>query len=515
MSLWMSSASVPQFPPLNDDVTVDVCVVGAGIAGLTTAYLLSLEGKSVAVLDDGPIGWGETGRTTAHWSNALDDRYYELERIHGTVGARLAAESHTAAIELVHSIIKKENIDCDFHYLDGFLFSPKGEDPSELDKEHAAARRAGINVEFVESAPALPWTGRALLFPRQAQLHPLKYLSHLSMVMARRGVQIYCYTHANKITATEVRTDRGPVVHCKQTVVCTNSPVNDRVAIHTKQHPYRTYVVGFKVPRNSLPLILLWDTLEIYHYIRLQPDPASRTHDILIVGGEDHRTGDEREPELHFAKLEDWTRERFPMVQERVHAWSGQVLEPIDGLAFIGRNPGDSDVFIITGDSGNGMTHATLGAKLVTDLIMNRDNPWEALYNPSRFRLKSATEYVRENLTVGKHYAEWLHPTDAANAEDIKPGSGAVIRRGTKLIAAYRDETGRVHECSAVCTHLGGIVHWNSLESSWDCPCHGSRFDATGQVINGPALTNLEPIDESDRPPLKREPSDRPVNELS
>ncbi len=257
MSLWMSTTPVANFKKLEENVNADVCIVGAGISGLTTAYFLAQSGKSVIVLDDGPVGWGETSRTTAHWVTALDDRYYELERLHGREGAALAAHSHRAAIDMAESIITRENIDCNFQRIDGYLILHPGGDPKILDREFEALHRVGLrDVELVDHAPGLPWTGRAIMFPNQAQLHPLKYIHGLAQAATKMGVRIHTYSHVDKIKNHEVITDGGFTVRAEHVVVATNSPVNDIVTIHTKQAAYRSYVVGFRVPRYSVPRIL-------------------------------------------------------------------------------------------------------------------------------------------------------------------------------------------------------------------------------------------------------------------
>jgi nitrite reductase/ring-hydroxylating ferredoxin subunit len=214
--------------------------------------------------------------------------------------------------------------------------------------------------------------------------------------------------------------------------------------------------------------------------------------DVLIVGGEDHKTGQEDDAEERFARLIAWTRERFPTTGDAVYSWSGQIMEPIDGVAFIGRNPGDAkNVYIATGDSGNGMTHGTIAGILLTDLIHGRDNPWEALYDPSRITLRAAPEFAKENLNVAVQYADLVTNGEIDSTDQLAAHTGAVIRRGLTKRAAYRDPNGKLHEFSAVCPHLGCIIQWNSAENTWDCPCHGSRFEARGKVINGPAITGL------------------------
>ena len=493
-SVWMATTAMPQEQKLASDARADVCVVGAGIAGLTTAYLLANEGKKVIVVDDGPTAGGETCRTTAHLVSALDDRFYHLEQLHGREEARLAAQSHAAAIDRIERIVRDEAIDCDFMRLDGYLFVPAGDDLKQLDDEFEAATRAGLEVSRVDRAPLSSFdTGPALRFSRQGQFHVLKYLRAVAEAAKRRGVDIYNGTHADRMEGgkdARVETNRG-VVRAGAIVVATNSPVNDLVAIHTKQAAYRTFVVGGRVRHGSVPHILLWDTPDPYHYVRVQR--VSDGDDVLIVGGEDHKTGQADDGEERFRRLEDWTRERFPQVQAFEFRWSGQVMEPIDSLALIGRNPLDSDnVYVATGDSGNGMTHGTIAGMLLTDLIVGRDNPWERLYDPSRKTLGAAKEFAKENLNVVAQYADIVTPGEVNDASDVAPGHGAILRRGAGKVAVYRDDGGQLHERSAFCTHLGCVVQWNSIERTWDCPCHGSRFRTDGHVVNGPAIRALD-----------------------
>lgn len=490
----MATAAIADKGPLTSEVRADVCVVGAGIAGLTTAYLLSKEGRQVVVLDDGPSAGGETCRTTAHLVTALDDRFYHLERLHGADGARLAAQSHAAAIDAIERIVREEDIDCDFMRLDGYLFVPAGDDPAQLDEELHAAHRAGLtDVSRVERAPIPTFdTGPALRFPRQAQFHVLKYLAAVTAAATRRGARVYNGTHVHRLQGgktAHVESARGAVT-AEAIVVATNSPVNDLVAIHTKQAAYRTFVVGARVMRDSIPPVLLWDTADPYHYVRLQQADG---HDVLIVGGEDHKTGQADEAAERFRRLQQWTRERFPNVEGFDFQWSGQVMEPVDGLALIGRNPLDSDnVYVVTGDSGNGMTHGTIAGMLLTDLILGRENPWARLYDPSRKTLGAIGEFLRENVNVAVQYADLVTPGEIDDVSQVGRGEGAILRRGLVKVAVYRDDEGALHERSAICTHLGCVVRWNSTERTWDCPCHGSRFHTDGHVVNGPAIQALK-----------------------
>ncbi len=494
-SLWMQSSFAQPPSALGADLSIDVCVIGGGIAGITTAFLLAQSGRQVVVLEDRAVGGGETGRTTAHLSSALDDRFHVLERLHGPDGARIAAASHRAAIDWIENTVREEGIECAFERLDGYLFVPPGESSEILRAEFEAAQRAGFaDIEQLARAPLAAFdTGPCLKFPNQGQFHPLVYLHGLTGALTRLGGRVF-REHVTGVEAgppARVSTASGATVTADFVVCATNTPVIDWLVIHSKQAAYRTFAIAGRVPAESVTRALYWDTADPYHYVRLHGD-------VLIVGGEDHKTGQEDESVDRFRRLEQWTRERFP-IQGVEFQWSGQVMEPVDGLAYIGRNPGNrGHVFVATGDSGHGMTHGTIAGLLISDLILGRSNEWELLYDPSRKTLRSAGEYLRENLNAVKHYTEYLTPGEVHSEREIGQGEGAIVREGLKKLAVYRDDAGTLFRLSAVCPHLGCIVHWNSLERTWDCPCHGSRFATDGQVLNGPALSELADADSSD-----------------
>jgi glycine/D-amino acid oxidase-like deaminating enzyme/nitrite reductase/ring-hydroxylating ferredoxin subunit len=502
---WFVPRMMPRCSPLQRDVTAEACVVGAGLAGLTTAYLLAREGTKVAVVDAGPIGQGETGRTTAHLVTALDRRYFELVQKHGKDGIRLIADSHRTAIDTIESVIHREQMNCDFRRMDGFLVGTGNDGNKILTRELAAAHWAGL--EDVEMLPTAPHDGfrlsGCLRFPNQASFHPLKYASVLAWAVKRAGGQLFANTRITEVRGgvdAQVTAESGDRVHAKHVVVATNTPMNNMVVLHTKQAAYRTYAIGLTMPSEDSFDGLFWDTEDPFHYVRChRPDAEANGshHSLLIVGGEDHKTGQSDRPELErFRRLEKWTRGRFPNAGDLVHSWSGQVMETIDGLAFIGRNPSDDDnVFVATGDCGVGMTHSTIAGLLLTDLILGRNNPWTTLYDPARKPLSGAWTFAKENLNVALQYFDWLSAGDVETTADIRPGEGAVMRRGLSKVAAFRDANGLLHEMSATCPHLGCVVAWNSAEKSWDCPCHGSRFDCQGKLLHGPAITDLKTLD--------------------
>jgi glycine/D-amino acid oxidase-like deaminating enzyme/nitrite reductase/ring-hydroxylating ferredoxin subunit len=523
-SVWYEEIPQPiKFEKLKRNISssesIDIAIVGGGIAGLSTAYLLLKSGKKVILFEDGYLCSGETGRTTAHITHALDDRYYNLEELHGRKGASLAAESHTAAINLIESIINEEKIDCDFEKLDGFLFLDSTDKKESLDKELESTHRVGLtSTKIISKVPNLSFdTGPCLLFPDQAQFHPLKYLKGVTEAIVRNGGKIFTETHIQDILPqlNQVTTSDGYTAFAKNIVIATNAPIIDKVSrIYDKQQAYRTYVIGARIKKDKIPQALYWDTgnqnsenaVAPYHYVRIQRNKENidSKYDRLIIGGEDHATGNIKNDEdiqQRYTNLESWTRNRFP-IENIEFQWSGQVLEPKDGIAFIGHNLDDEEerqnVFIATGDSGNGITHGTIAGIILTDLILGKSNSWVSLYNPSRVpREKTNNSQIsnkkKEENNNKKESSSKSKDTEIKKTylHDLEIDQGRVQEE--EKIAEYKDSNSKVHRYSAVCTHLGCTVVWNNLEKSFDCPCHGSRFSAnTGKPINGPANNKLD-----------------------
>ena len=503
-SLWMDT-EVADAPVLDDDQTADVVVIGSGIAGLSTAYELAGRGRSVIVLDRGRIGSGMTARTTAHLVSALDDLYTKLTSARGRDVARLVYQSQAAAINRVEAIQASERIECDFCRLDGYLFQAPPTPASELDDERDACVQAGVPVADVRKRIALQLNSggaaRSLRFPDQARFHPLKYLAGLARAIQRLGGRLFSQTAVESALEEKngivVKTNRG-TIRAADVVFATNSPIGGSVTIHTKQAPYRTYAIVTTLPRGSLPDALYWDTLDPYHYVRLQPH--SEDEDIVIIGGEDHKSGEANDGEARFAALEAWARERLPNMGRITHRWSGQVMEPVDYLGFIGRNAGDKHRYLATGDSGQGITNGVMASLLISNLIVDGSSPWAEVYDPGRAVTSKLGEFLSENLTAIESFASYLTPGEVKAIDRLSPGEGGLFRQGLKKIAACRDQDGRLHLHSATCTHMGCIVRWNSLEQCWDCPCHGSQFAPDGTVLNGPAVTPLAEIQQQDKP---------------
>lgn len=501
-SLWRVETKPQRRPTLDKDVVCDLLVVGSGIAGLSSAYEAARCGAKVIVIDRGDITGGMTARTTAHLSSEIDDTYAELVRVVGEDRARLYHQSQIAAVNRIQVICEEEAIDADFKRLPGYLVAARKNDQELLDEEYKACRKLDVDASWTDCAPLpLPEGTKALKFADQARFHPLKYCAGLARAIEGLGGRLFGHTayisHDESNAGVTVRTEGGQTIRAAAALFATNSPVNDLVKVHTKQVPMRTYVVAGRVPAGSVEDALVWDTLEAYHYVRLQPDGEGQ--DWLIVGGEDHRSGTSNDMSERFERLEGWTRDRFPGILQFEHRWSGQVMEPADFLPYSGRD-GSERIYLHSGDSGQGMTNGVAGALNFIALYRNEKAHFAELFDPARKPTSriSLGEYIKGQGPVVANLAEYVESGEVDTVDQIKPGEGAIIRRGLAKHAVYRTEDGSLIERSAVCTHVGCIVHWNGFEKCWDCPCHGSQFLPDGSVLNGPAVRPLAEVEGAD-----------------
>ncbi len=482
---------------LTEDLTVDDVIVGGGFSGVTTAYLLSKAGRNIALIDDGYIASGESGRTTAHLTYVLDSRFYSIKDSRGEDIARKAMESHRLAIKMIERNVADIETNCDFERVDGYLYPNQENTKDELTRELETLKQLGNNeVQLQEKAGTQPFDpGVCLKFPNQAQVHPIKYLGGLCGAIARNGGKIFTQTHVSEFSGSGVKTDEGKKVTAKNVVIATSVPVNRKAKMHAVQAPYRTYVTAFKVPKGSVSRALFWSTsldmgglANSYTYIRIHP--ISGEFDALIVGAEDHKTGQADDANRRFSLIQAWTKERFPDSGEVLYAWSGQIMNPGDGVGFIGRDK--DNFYVATGYSGNGTTYGTIAGMVISDLILGRENSWQEVFDPNRKIVKEALDIISENFNVASKLVSSFVKGQEKEPEDLKTDSGASIKRGlTGRLAYYKDDDNKVHAFSSVCPHMGCSVSWNSSEKTFDCPCHGSRYTGYGKVVNGPANTGL------------------------
>jgi glycine/D-amino acid oxidase-like deaminating enzyme/nitrite reductase/ring-hydroxylating ferredoxin subunit len=489
-SPWLEDVGLPTFASLAGARAVDVLVIGGGISGLTAACLLQEAGREVLLVEARTLGSGESGRTTAHLTELLDTRYQVLERSFGLDGARAAAESSRAALQWIESFANASADGCGFRRVPAWLCAATDTQRRELERELQALRRVGSDAGWADTAPLPMNCHGAVRVERQAQLHPTRHLRALVTRFTRAGGTVHEHTRAWNVEdgmPCRVSTDRGEL-RAHAVLVMAHVPVSTRLAFHTKVAPYRTYGVAGPLS-GEFPDGLFWDMDNPYHYVRAQETAAGR---LLVVGGEDHKTGSGVNTAACISRLEAWTWAHFP-AQALPWSWSGQVLEPVDGLPFIGRSAGAAHVYVATGFSGNGTSLGTLAAMLLSDAVLGRENAWAPLYAATRIKpLAQAREFVAENMDFPAHLVrDRFDHGKVSTPEEIPAGEGRLMRSGGRTLALSREENGTLHARSATCTHLGCHVAWNRAERSWDCPCHGSRFNARGEVLNGPATRAL------------------------
>lgn len=497
-SVWMDVDVAPDAKPLAADAKADVAIVGSGIAGLSIGYELLQRGLSVVIVDRGRIAGGMTARTTAHLAPICDDSLASLLSMRDIDEARGFQASQSAAVDRIEQIVKRHGIECEFRRLDGILFLDPDSEASVLDEEVDAAaklgidatRQTGLPLQTLEETPCLHYA-------RQATFHPLRYLHGLCRAITEQGGTLYPQSAVEEIAEDEfgvrLTLAGGHTVSASQVVVATNSPVHARFAYHTKQAPYRTYAMAFEIESGKLADALYWDTADPYHYVRLTAGADGK--DVLIVGGEDHKTGEADDAPRRFAALESWIRTLVPELGPETHRWSGQVMDTLDYGAYIGLDPESQRTYVVTGDSGQGMTHGVVASLVIPAMIAGEGSEYAAVYLPARTPARAAGTFLSENATAVTNMAEYVMPGEIASVDELAPGEGGILRDGLNKIAAYRDENGTVEMRSAACTHLGCHLKWNSFERCWDCPCHGSQFAPDGSVLNGPAISPLGSVD--------------------
>jgi glycine/D-amino acid oxidase-like deaminating enzyme/nitrite reductase/ring-hydroxylating ferredoxin subunit len=493
---WADSAFFPTFSELERDVHVDVVVVGGGITGLTTAYLLCRAGKTVALLERARCAQVDTGHTSGHLTMVTDVRLSDLARRFGRTHAQAVWDAGLAAIAQIDATVREHEIDCAFEWVDGYLHAPAGEAKRDqvdaFNEEAALARELGFDASFVQDVPFVG--GPGISFSDQARFHPRKYLAGLVQAVRAKGGAIYEHSGAEEFAEDPLRVKaNGCWVHCKDIVIATHNPLvgvasaASAAVFQTKLALYTSYVIGGRMPRGTVPDALFWDTADPYHYLRVEPH---LDHDLVIFGGEDHKTGQVSDTGTCYARLERALAERVPEISLS-HRWSGQIIETSDGLPYIGQMA--EHQYAATGFAGNGLTFGTLGAIIVSDAILERQNPWKDLFDPGRAVVRRGLwEYLKENADYPYYMMrDRFAGADGRSLWSVKRGQGKVIEHQGTKVAAYRDPTGTMTLRSATCTHMGCLVAWNEAERTWDCPCHGSRFTPQGDVISGPAEAPL------------------------
>jgi glycine/D-amino acid oxidase-like deaminating enzyme/nitrite reductase/ring-hydroxylating ferredoxin subunit len=500
--LWMT-VPLPEYPALDRDLDVDVLIVGAGVTGITTAYLLGQEGVKVALIERERVASGESSRTTAHLTHVADLRLHELVSQFGNDAARTYWHGHVAAINTIESIVEETGDAAEFVRVPGYFHCPVRREPSTKDldmlhKNAELARSLGFEATFVDHIPHGHVPG--VMFPNQAKFHPRRYFKGMLDVITQQQGQIFENTTYESVEDGEVTTvhANGHKIRCKYLVMATHNPLKGKKGVltttllQTKLHLYTTYVIGARLPEGTLPEALYWDTHDPYEYLRIE---EHADHQYAIFGGSDEKTGQESDNEQVFSSLERRLHEVLPSASVE-RRWLGQVIETDDGLPFIGDNaPGE---FIATGFAGNGYTLGTLSALMARDRYLGRSNPWFSLFAVGRSPFHGGTwRYVQENVDYPYYFVrDRLRRPEADSPDSVERDAGKIVHHHGKKAAAYRDSAGTLTLLAPQCTHMKCLVKWNNADRTWDCPCHGSRFHPTGEVLSGPAQAPLPRLHE-------------------
>lgn len=498
-SLWKAKAQKTNYPSLDTHIGVDVAIVGGGITGITSAYLLAKAGKKVAVLESHELAGGTTGDSTGNLYSMVDKRLHHIQSKWDEETAAAVSQSRSAAVEMIESLVREHEIKCDFKRVPWYLFSETSKKDETIENEIAAAKKYGLQVEELHELPLPVQVSSAIKVERQAQFNPAAFVRGLAEKIDARNCQIYENTNVHHIEKGDnlvLSTQKGTVT-AKKVILATHSP-KGIYGVQTAIFPYREYAIAAKLNSGDYPEGIYWDTEATFH-TSMRSYKNDNGNYMLVLGG-DHKVGQEDNYDRFFGKLEQHARKLFD-VSNIEYKWSAQHYKPADGLPYIGESS-DDNIYFATGFSTDGLTYGVLSAMIFNDLLSGRENEWAKLYKASRFTpVKSAKNYIKENINVAKQYIKDIPgKAEAEEFSEVKTGEGKVVEIDNEKWAVYRDEKGKVHCHSAVCTHMECIVDWNDAEKSWDCPCHGSRFKASGEVIEGPAFS---PLDKREMKPTK------------
>ena len=492
-SLWVGTSQVTRYPQLSGELHTDVVIVGAGITGLTAGVLLKHEGRGVVVVEAGRVAAGVTGYTTAKLAALHGLVYADLSSAFGDEGARQYADANVAGIAQVATLAERYGIDCDLEQRPAYTYTTDEDMVDKVRAEVSAAQRIGLEAEFTtETALPYPVQG-AIRLENQAQFHPRKYCTGLAAAIPGAGGHLFEHTRATSLDEQgeryRVQTSTGAVI-ADHVIIATHLPFHDLGFFFARSHPMRSYALSASL-EGPVP-----------HGMYLASDTPTRSvrsavmdgREVAILGGEGHKVGQEPDTRQRYAALEEWARQNFA-IRSIEYRWSAQDYMPVDHVPFVGpASPASERILVATGFSKWGMSNGTAAAIMLADRIGGRGNRWASLFDTNRVNPKqSVKELIKENADVVKRFVQdRLTPATGRSADDLAPGEAEVLAVGGRRVAAYRDEGGALHAVSPVCTDLGCTVAWNTAETTWDCPCHGSRFTCDGAVVQGPAVEDLE-----------------------
>jgi glycine/D-amino acid oxidase-like deaminating enzyme/nitrite reductase/ring-hydroxylating ferredoxin subunit len=494
-SLWQ--ANMPPYPstaaiPPTD--VMDVLIVGGGITGVTSALLLQLAGKKCVLAEAQTLCFGTSGGTTAHLNTLLDHPYSEIESKFGEKNAQLLGRATREALQLIRSNVQQYQIDCGFEEQKGYMYAQNDDQIKELEDILKASQKAGIIMEYTQEIPIDVPFKKAVSFEGQAKFHPSRYIYSLAKAFEDAGGILLQGCRITKLETNEIieATSKYGIIKSKNIIWATHIPPGVNL-LHFRCAPYRSYAMAIKLKGNAYPNGLIYDMYDPYHYFRSQQIDGEQ---FFIAGGEDHKTAHEKNTAECFDKLESYLRKYFD-IDNIVYKWSSQYFEPADGLPYIGHLPGNPEnVFVATGFGGNGMTCGTISAILLSDILTNGRSDYQDLFDPNRLKpIAGFANFVKQQAdVVGKMISGHVSAEKITELSEIAHGEARVVKYEDHKLAIYKDEAGNVHAVNPVCPHAKCIVEWNNAEQSWDCPCHGSRFNADGVMLTGPASFDLEEI---------------------
>ena len=497
ISLWqdkISDYTSTQSAPA--DTVYDVLVAGGGITGITTALLLQKAGKNVVVAEAHSLCFGTTGGTTSHINSFLDTSYDQIESDFGTDAAQLISKATRQSRELFRKHVTDYNIDCGFEEKDGYVYAQTPEQAEELDKMLDSSKKAGAEVDYVQEVPVPIQFQKAIRYRGQAQIHPTRYVQALAKAFEEAGGIILqncpVDTFKSEEDALQIQTGTG-TIRAKNLIWATHIPPGINL-LHFRNAPYRSYAISVKLNNDAYPDGLAYDMYDPYHYYRTQEIDGEK---YLIIGGEDHKTAHEENTNACFNDLIAHTRKYFD-IKEITHHWSSQYFEPSDGLAYIGHLPGNPEnVYVATGYGGNGITYSHIAAITLSDIITKGHSEFADLFSPGRIKpVAGFAAFVQENADVVKEFvARRIAVEKIDGLSDLAKGEAKVVKYEGETLAIYKDENGGIHALNPVCTHAKCVVGWNRAEKTWDCPCHGARYDISGEVLTGPARRRLEKVE--------------------
>jgi glycine/D-amino acid oxidase-like deaminating enzyme/nitrite reductase/ring-hydroxylating ferredoxin subunit len=497
---WLRNVDLPTFPKLQQDTETEVAIVGGGMTGLTAAYLLAREGRKVAVIEAGSILNGTTGHTTAKVTTQHGLIYDELISHFGEDKTRLYYQANEQALHFIKNLVKEQQIDCDFSEEDAYIYTNSSQKMQSLIDEYEAYQKLGIkDSEYLSTIPILVEHKAAITIRKQAQFHPVKYLKHLVGEFTKLGGQIYESTTAVDMEEGDkpvVTTRDGHRVYCQQMIIASHFPFYDTKGFYfSRLKPSRSYVLAVK-PEKAFPGGMYKNAEKPQRSLR---SANYNGEQLIIFGGDEHQTGKEKDTHQYYEALEAFARETYGIL-EIPFRWSAQDPSTLDKIPFVGPySPTVDNIYVATGYRKWGMTNSTSAALLLTDLIMGRDNPFKEVFDPNRFHVDpDVKKFVSINATVAKDLVKGKLEKPNTDPESLSNNEGAAVTLNGKRAGAYRDENGLLHLVDTTCTHMGCELEWNNGDRSWDCPCHGSRFSYSGDVLEGPAELPLKKLSELD-----------------